>query len=547
MKLMPRTRFGVVWRGALAGVVVVACAAAATATAGLLQVSNAVDIIGTGKPLSSKGLKPPAPGQPETLLLVGVDHRYGEGASPGNTDTMMLVRVNDQSSTINALSIPRDLQVDIPGYGESKLNAAYADGGKDGPTLLVDTLKRNLFPHLKLNHIFVTDFASFASLITSIGCVYVPVDHRYYNHSEGLADPTTDYSSIDIQPGYQRLCGNGGAADSALAFVRFRHNDSDLVRESRQQDFLEWAKGQFGAGKLLSKESQLLHLFAKDVSSDSNFHSTDGLLDLFNLAYHADGTELKSIPFPVTGSIAGTTNLAYSTAGVAAAYNALMKPTRLAPGQNNSAPVTKTATTPTTTVTTPAKKGAKKKAKVSTSGPPPVPPYMAADPGDGNSQASQLGHNVGLPVYYPRNIPENYSYCFTETGNCDIGYEVEVAPSSYENSYPRAYVLRDTANQPHRSYVMTLVESSGGVTETATGQYLTVQGTTWTDPPILHGSHTVRTIRGRTLAIYGQAGKVSLVSWHEGNAVYWIANTLQNAVPGYQMVSMAESFTRATG
>ncbi len=74
----------------------------------------------------------------------------------------------------------------------------------------VETLKKNLFPHLNLAHIFVTDFASFAKLINSIGCVYVPVDHRYYNHSVGLADPTTDYSSIDIQPGYQKLCGNGG-------------------------------------------------------------------------------------------------------------------------------------------------------------------------------------------------------------------------------------------------------------------------------------------------------------------------------------------------
>ncbi len=539
MKLMPRTRWGVAWRGLLAGFIVVACAAGATATAGLLQVSDAVTAIGGSKALPTKGLKPPAPGQPETLLLVGVDHRYGEGSSPGNTDTMMLVRVDDQSSTINALSIPRDLQVDIPGYGESKLNAAYADGGAHGSTLLVETLKKNLFPHLNLTHIFVTDFSSFAKLISSIGCVYVPVDHRYYNHSVGLADPTTDYSSIDIQPGYQRLCGNGGGADSALAFVRFRHNDSDLVRESRQQDFLEWAKGQFGAGKLLSEEHKLLTLFGRDVSSDHYFHSTDGLIDLFNLAYHADGTELKSIPFPVSGSIAGTTNLSYSPTAVGQAYRSLMTPTRLAAGQDNSAPVT--TTTPTTTTRT----GKAKKGK--TAGPPPVPRSMAADTDDGNSQAAQLGHIVGLPVYYPRNIPDDYSYCFSEIGNCDIGYEVQVEPDSYTRSYPRAYVLRDTSNHPHRSYVMTLVESYGGETETGTGQYLTVQGTTWTDPPILNGTHAVRVVGHKTLDIYGQAGKVSLVAWHRGGDVYWIANTLQNAVPAYQMVSMAESFVRAKG
>jgi LCP family protein required for cell wall assembly len=530
VKFMPRTGRGVIWRALLAGVVVIACAAGATATVGLLQVSNLVTVLSTGKALSTEGLKPPAPGKPETVLLVGVDHRYGEGKTPGNTDTMLLLRIDDKSSTINALSIPRDLQVDIPGYGLSKLNAAYTIGGKNGSTLLVETLKKNLFPHLSLTHIFVTDFSSFARLITSIGCVYVPVDRHYFNHSIGLADLDTDYSSIDIQPGYQKLCGNGGGADSALAFVRFRHNDSDLVRESRQQDFLEWAKDQFGASKLFAEKTKLLHLFAKDVSSDKYFHSTDGLIDLFNLAYNADGTELKSIPFPVGPAIGGTTNLSYSPSAVARAYKSLMTPTPLAAGQKAIAPVIRTDKT-------------SKKTR-NAAGPPPAPAGMAADPGDGSSQAAQLGHNVGLPIYYPRNIPDDYSYCFSETGNCNIYYEPSTAN---EGSYPRAYVLRDTSDKPHKSYVMTLVESYNGETELASGQYISVQGTTWTDPPILKGTHTIRRIDGKTLDIYGQAGKVALVAWRRGGAVYWIANTLQNAAPNPQMIAMAESFARANG
>jgi len=545
MKLMPTTRFGVVWRGLVAFVVVVGCAAGATATAGLLQVNTFVGTLNIEKALGTKGITPPAPGKPETLLLIGVDHRYGQGPSPGNTDTMMLLRIDDRSSTINALSIPRDLQVTIPGAGAGyKLNAAYSLGGKEGGNLLVQTLKQNVFPKLVVNHILVTDFQSFANLITSIGCVYGPVDHRYYNHSIGLADPTTDYSSIDIQPGYQKLCGNDGGADSALAFVRFRHNDSDLVRESRQQDFLEWAKGQFGAGKLFAERNHLLHLFAKDVSSDHYLHTSDGLLDLFNLAFDANGATLKSIPFPVTGSIGATTNLAFSQTAAEQAYRVLMTPTPVASGSNNTGPRTTTTKAPKS----PTKKGSKsrnKKGKVRSSGPPAVPKYMVADPGDGRSQAAQLGHHVGLPVYYPRNIPDDFTYCYSETGNCDIGYEVQVAPQSYAGSYPRHYLLRDTADNPHKSYVMTLVESSGGQSETATGQYFTVQGTTWQGPPILKGSHTVRVVQGKTLDVYSQGGKVNLVAWHHGGAVYWIANTLQNYIPGYEMVSMAQSFTLA--
>jgi hypothetical protein len=52
-------------------------------------------------------------------------------------------------------------------------------------------------------------------------------------------------------------------------------------------------------------------------------------------------------------------------------------------------------------------------------------------------------------------------------------------------------------------------------------------------------------VHGKTLDIYSQGGKVTLVAWHHGGAVYWIANTLQDGVPRYQMIAMAASLTRA--
>ncbi len=54
------------------------------------------------------------------MLLIGSDHRAGEPFRSANTDTMMLVRLDPNSSTINVLSIPRDLEVEIPeGGGET--------------------------------------------------------------------------------------------------------------------------------------------------------------------------------------------------------------------------------------------------------------------------------------------------------------------------------------------------------------------------------------------------------------------------------------------
>ena len=177
----------------------------------------------------------PNPGSAQTILLVGSDHRAGTPFKDVNTDTMMLVRLDPKSKTINVLSVPRDLEVQIPEGGASataKLNAAYFYGG---PGLLIKILQQQVFPGLKVNHVVDVDFGGFEKMINAIGCVYTDVDHRYYNNTA-----VTDYSSIDIQPGYQKLCG----AD-ALSFVRFRHTDSDIVRNARQQDFIRWAKSQF--------------------------------------------------------------------------------------------------------------------------------------------------------------------------------------------------------------------------------------------------------------------------------------------------------------
>jgi len=536
MKLMPTTRFGVIWRGLLAFVVVVGCAAGATATAGLLKFSSIADVINIQKPLASKELTVPPPGAPQTLLLVGVDHRYHEGSTPGNTDTMMLVRVNDKSSTINMLSIPRDLQVNVPGYGPEKINAAYSEGG---PDLLIKTLKANVFPSLEVNQLLLVDFSSFANLINAIGCVYAQVDHRYYNHSIGLADPTTDYSSIDIQPGYQKLCGghgsNLGGANTALAFVRFRHNDSDFVRESRQQDFLRWAKQNFSVDTLLSNQTTLLRDFARDVQSDKTLHSTTGLIGLFDLAIHADGSATKSFVFPYGPAIGATSNISFSEAASEATYEHFLKPTVAPPARTNA--------TPTPPPTRGKHRGRKIKPRYR------LPAYMAVDPGDGNSQATHLGA-TGLPVYYPKDIPTDFAYCSALTGNCSIGYE---PASAYAASYPRRYKIVGTNGKLYPSYVMTLVYQSGGVTDTGTGEYATVEGTTWPGaghaegPPILRSPTTVKTVNKKVLYEYSQGGHLAVVAWKTSRAVYWISNTLQNNIPNDQMVAMAASFTRAFG
>ncbi|MGH2862716.1 MAG: LCP family protein [Solirubrobacteraceae bacterium] len=529
---MPRTRWGVAWRGLLCFLIVVGCAAGATATAGLLQIKQVVNDLNLSTALPTKQLTPPAPGQPETLLLIGVDCRGSDckNGNVGNTDTMMLVRINDSSATINALSIPRDLGVQIPGVGYGKINSAYSNGGE---SLLIKTLKADVFPHrhLQVNHVLIVDFARFANLINAIGCVYAQVDHRYYNKNIGTI--ATDYSGIDIQPGYQKLCGgsgnNLGGPNTALAFVRFRHNDNDFVRQARQQDFLRWAKQGFSSGQLLSEKDELLKYFGEDVQTDEHLHTTAEVDELFGLAFNADGSALKSIPFPDGGTVAGTSNVAFSESAAEQAYQELMTPTNAPPGGS--------ATTPTPpTPPTPGKGKSHKRLH-----PYVAPPGMTADPDDGTSQAAHLG-KPGLAVYYPEYIPEGYAYCFSITGNCNVNYE---SASAYADSYPRAYKIDGTDGKRYPSYVMSLNQSA------SVGVYATVQGTTWpgagheAGPPLLRSPSGYKIVNHKLLDLYSQGGHLTVVAWKTGKAVYWISNTLENNIPNDQMVAMAASLTRA--
>ena len=125
--MIPKTRGGMLWRFLLAGVLIIGFAAATTAVAGLLEVQNIVGDFNLTPALKDARVTLPPPGAPQTLLLIGSDHRAGTSYKTSNTDTMMLVRVNDNSSTINVLSVPRDLRVQIPMGGvmtTQKINAA---------------------------------------------------------------------------------------------------------------------------------------------------------------------------------------------------------------------------------------------------------------------------------------------------------------------------------------------------------------------------------------------------------------------------------------
>jgi LCP family protein required for cell wall assembly len=179
-----------------------------------------------------------APKGAAIAMVLGYDHRAGDGNSPSRSDTMMLIRADPVTKTISLLSFPRDLVVPIycagrnggpaVAEGSGRINSAYAIC-PNGLTGSLETVRH--LTNLPINYLISVNFLGFIGVVNKLGGVWVDIDRRYYNRNTGSAE--TNYANIDLQPGYQHLTGK-----KALEFVRFRHTDSDLFRLARQQSFV---------------------------------------------------------------------------------------------------------------------------------------------------------------------------------------------------------------------------------------------------------------------------------------------------------------------
>lgn len=213
--------------------------------------------------------RPVLPGQPTNILLIGSDTRPSDG-DPGRSDSLILVRMDPQRDLISMLSFPRDLWVNIPGHGQGKINSAYSFG----PATTINTVKQ--LTGQPVNDYVVVNFSGFAKLVNRVGGVYIDVNRRYYNKNIGTA--ATNFSDIDILPGYQRLDGS-----DALAYVRYRHTDSTYARDARQQLFLSELKRQAAQLGNFSNVTSLRKIFA-DKTLQMSIEDPGRFIKLMNLA-----------------------------------------------------------------------------------------------------------------------------------------------------------------------------------------------------------------------------------------------------------------------
>jgi LCP family protein required for cell wall assembly len=168
------------------------------------------------------------------LLLAGIDRRGGEGWGY-RTDTILVFTLDPETGAAGLLSIPRDLQLPIPGHGEDRINTANVWGSQQGnvdggPALLEATIESNF--GIPIAGYLMVDFGTFAAIVDALGGIEIEVpkalhDTRYPDPRPG--DPYA-YKTIHFDPGRQRMDGK-----RALEYARSRMSTSDFDRAKRQQ------------------------------------------------------------------------------------------------------------------------------------------------------------------------------------------------------------------------------------------------------------------------------------------------------------------------
>ena len=467
-----------------ASLVIVISMATATSVSILLYLSDIAEGLGGIRGVQGQ-LEAVDGGDPQNILILGSDRRP-DIEEQGRSDTTMLLRLDPDNDAIALLSLPRDLRVNIPGYGVGKLNDAYFTGG---PKKTLQVVKQ--VTGLNIHHVVNVDFKGFEQAINAIDCVYVDVDRDYFNSNEGLA-PGQLYSEIDINAGYQMLCG-----DRALQYVRYRHTDNDIVRAARQQDFLREARQKIGPSRLFKDRLELIEIFKKYTTSDIDDPET--MLEVLKTFLGAADAPVKQIHFQ------GTLGESYVTAS----NEQIQKAVEQFLGIQD----------------TPGSLGDEEGGDGGGGGKPkeekePKPqgdgaPALIDSAATGLTFAQQFAPAVGFPVAYP----------------------TKLVPGSQVIEESREYKIADEDDKVHRAYK--LVFSIPG-TEVPF-EYYGLMGTTWTDPPILDNPTETREVGGRDYDLFYDGDRLRLVAWKTNEAAYWLNNTLTQTLEENEMLAIADS------
>ena len=235
------------------------------------------------------------------ILLLGTDSRTSQQES--RTDTMVILSVNTVTNEVKLTSIMRDVWVNIPGHGNSKLNAACVFGG---PELTIQTINEAF--DMDIEYYVLLNMQCLVAIVDALGGVRMDISgseakaiNRLFASDRNAHDSNTKFAGDSVSAGSQVLL-NG---KQALAFARIRKSDSDYVRTDRQRRLLITIARQLQQQDLLTLANVVASLFEY---VETNL-TIEQIMAIAGVCMNTNLDEMSELRLPVDGTFdAGTFN-----------------------------------------------------------------------------------------------------------------------------------------------------------------------------------------------------------------------------------------------
>ena len=546
---------------------------------------------------AAKRLDLAIPGQPTVALVIGTDRRKGKQAElTGRSDTLILVRADPGTNSLSMLSFPRDLIATIkcPGHPDTRdrINAAFSFCGALGSVETVRALTG-----LPINYFITVNFRGFTQLVNNLGGVWLDIDHRY------LCDATNcpGVSKINLQPGYQRV-----NASNALAYVRFRHFDSDLYRNARQQLFLKAMKQQISSQLDLNTVFKIMNAVEKNVVVGRGGGQALDPKTLKDYLYFAHGLPGGHVFQSKIEGLTGTNELSATPESIATAVRDFVQPDVNAPAKARDVTL-----------------GIKRRSLA------PRPRDTSTTVLNGNGVAGsaanaayvlgQRGYKIVVPPTGKTQNAPNFQYFRTTVyydstqrrsraaagklanlfGDADVkplpatfttlangamatvvvgqNFHGTIAPAPVDQTptkqpavvtpnpaLTRSLLLQASKRVRFRLQMPRLVESSSrlefdapirvyGISKghravrltfrIGSNEYWGIEETNWNDAPALASPSFVHKIKGREYALYYSGAHLHMVVLRKDGATYWVMNTILDELSNETMLAIARGLT----
>lgn len=245
------------------------------------------DLLGASTESGDPGRSPVWGGRTAiNILVIGVDRRPEGGDE--NADVLIVAHVDLINKRVAAVSLPRDLLVDIPGFGPGKINGSYNLGMQNHPedlaagvTAVRDTIE-SVFG-VPLDGYVMIDFEGFTRVVDSVDGIQIDVPYEIIDEEY----PTDDYGTelVHFGSGLQHMTG-----EQALKYVRTRHGDSDDERRDRQYQVL---LALFDTGKSISSLTKVDDLIVALGGAAQTSFPLDQQLALARVGLQIDRADIR--------------------------------------------------------------------------------------------------------------------------------------------------------------------------------------------------------------------------------------------------------------